>query len=101
VLGLRFAHSFELLHGYLTARNILFDSDYFIQIVEFNSILLKIAESESEGVEEAKLGGFSGEGWIPERDIEAFVSILFEIVVGRPAKSEASVPQVFHLLFLR
>jgi hypothetical protein len=28
----------------------------------------------------------------PEKDIEAFASILFEIVVGRPAQDETSVP---------
>jgi serine/threonine protein kinase len=35
VAGLRFAHSFGLLHSQLTANNILFDSDRCIQIVDF------------------------------------------------------------------
>jgi hypothetical protein len=90
VLGLRLAHSFGLLHNHLTASNILFDSDHLIQIVDFKSILLEVGENEGE--EGAQPGGFSGEGWTPERDIEAFASILFEIVVGRPATSEVSVP---------
>jgi hypothetical protein len=37
-------------------------------------------------------GGFSGEGWTPEMDIEAFASILFDIIVGWPATGEVSVP---------
>jgi hypothetical protein len=31
------------------------------------------------------IGGFSGEGWTPQVDIRAFVSLIFEIVVGHPA----------------
>jgi serine/threonine protein kinase len=34
-LGLRFAHSFGLIHGSLTASNILFDADHCIQIADF------------------------------------------------------------------
>jgi serine/threonine protein kinase len=34
LLGLRFAHSLGLLHGHLTANNVLFDSDHCIQIVD-------------------------------------------------------------------
>jgi serine/threonine protein kinase len=90
VLGLQFAHSLGLLHGHLTGNNILFDLDHWIQIVDFDSIVLEVGESESE--EGKPLGGFSGEGWTLERDIQAFVLILFEIVAGRPAKDEISVP---------
>jgi hypothetical protein len=90
VLGLRFAHSFGLLHGRLTSSNILFDSDHCIQIVDFTPVLLEVGESEGE--EGTQLGGFSGEGWTMKKDIQAFASILFEIVVGRPVKGETSVP---------
>jgi hypothetical protein len=68
------------------------DLDHLIQIVDCQSILLEVGESENEGEEGAQLGGFSREGWTPESDIEAFVSILFEIVVGRPSTGEVSVP---------
>jgi serine/threonine protein kinase len=90
VLGLRFAHSLGLLHCHLTTSNILFDSDHCIQIVDFKPMGLKVDESEVK--EETKLGGFSKERWTPERDIEAFVSILFEVVFGRPTQGETSIP---------
>jgi hypothetical protein len=45
----------------------------------------------SESEEGRQLRDISGVGWTPERDIQAFASILFEIVVGEPAKNEASV----------
>jgi serine/threonine protein kinase len=83
VLGLRFAHSHGLLHGSLTTRNILFDLDHCIQIVNFNAILLDI--SENKGEEGTRVGGFSG-------DVHAFASILFEIMVGRRPTDEISVP---------
>jgi hypothetical protein len=31
------------------------------------------------------VGSFSGNGWLPNTDISAFRSILFEIVIGHPA----------------
>jgi hypothetical protein len=98
VLGLRFAHSLGLVHGHLTGNNILFDFDHCIQIVDFKPIQLEIGQSEnerftkSESEEGLQLGGFSGEGLTREKDIEAFASILFEVVVGRPANGETSVP---------
>jgi predicted metal-binding protein len=94
VLGLRFAHSLGLVHGDLTGHNILFDSDHCIQIVDFQPIELEVGKSESESDCESgtQLGGFSGERWTMERDIEAFASILFELVFGRPPQGEASIP---------
>jgi serine/threonine protein kinase len=92
VLGLQFAHSFGLVHGSLTANNILFDSDHCIQIVDFKPIGLEFGKSSKESTEKTQLGGFSMERWTPEKDIEAFASILFEIVIGRPAQGETSVP---------
>jgi hypothetical protein len=81
-----------LVHGSLTASNILFDSDHCVQIVDFQPIGLVVCESESEGEEVTILAGFSGQRWIPQMDISRFASILFEIVVGRPANGETSVP---------
>jgi hypothetical protein len=49
-------------------------------------------EGEGEGEYGTQLGMFSEEGWARKRDIEAFVSIVSEILVGRPARSEISVP---------
>jgi serine/threonine protein kinase len=37
-LGLRFAHSFRLIHGHLTANDIFFDSDHRVQIADFGMI---------------------------------------------------------------
>jgi serine/threonine protein kinase len=81
VLGFRFTHSLGLIHGHLTTNNILFDLNHCIQITDFSSCL------SGNG-----LSGFSREGCNPEMDIRGFVSILFEIVVGRPAKEEADIP---------
>jgi hypothetical protein len=90
LLGLRFAHSLGLLHGHLTGNTILFDSDHCIQIVDFDPNVLGVDEAGTE--DGAQLGGFSGEGWTPKRDIQAFVSILFELVFGRPSQGETSIP---------
>jgi serine/threonine protein kinase len=90
VLGLRFAHSLGLIHGHLTVNNILFDSDYCIQIVDFNRIVLEVGENESEEV--TQLADFSGEGWTLAKDIQAFTSILFELVSGHPRQDETSIP---------
>jgi serine/threonine protein kinase len=87
-LGFRFAHSFGLLHGRLTTKNIYFDSDYQIKIADFG--LIGLEKCESEGL--AHIGGFSDEGWTPETDVCGFASILFEIVVGRSPHCEASIP---------
>jgi serine/threonine protein kinase len=89
VLGLRFAHSLGLVHGHLTGNNILFDSDHCIQIVDFTPIILEVSDSESEGG--TQLVGFPGEGWTSERDIQAFASILFELVFGHPPQDDASI----------
>jgi hypothetical protein len=50
------------------------------------------AEVEEEE-EETQIGSFSNTRWTPKMDIHAFASILFELVVGRPAKNERSVPR--------
>jgi serine/threonine protein kinase len=94
IVGLDFAHSHGLIHGSLRSSNILFDSDHCIQIVEFHGMRLKVggSERESGSEERTKLGGFSGQRWTPQTDISGFTSILFEIVVGRTANGEVSIP---------
>jgi hypothetical protein len=81
VLGLRFAHSLGLIHGHLTTNNILLDSNHRIQITDF------LRDLSGKGI-----CGFSNEEWIPDRDVRGFVSILFEIVVGRAANDEMDIP---------
>jgi hypothetical protein len=92
VLSLRFAHRFVLHHGHLTGNNILFDSDHCIQIVDFNPIVLEVGESENKSQKGLHLGGFSGEGWTPERDIQAFVSNLVEVMFGHRPQNKVSIP---------
>jgi serine/threonine protein kinase len=90
VLGFRYTHSLGLLHSHLTKNNILFDSDHCIQIVDFQPVVLKIGGSERKAG--TRLGVFSGEGWTAEKDIQLFASILFELLFGRPAEGETSIP---------
>jgi serine/threonine protein kinase len=90
LLGLRFAHNLGLLHDHLTGNNVLFDSDHCIQILAFDPNVLGVGEAGTE--DGTQLAGFSGEEWTPERDIKAFLSILFELVFGRPPQGEISIP---------
>jgi serine/threonine protein kinase len=83
VLGLRFAHSFGLIHGHLNSRDILIDSDYRIEITDFGVMGDDTEENESDG--DVGVGAFLGAGWSSKIDIEGFVSILIEIIVGHPA----------------
>jgi serine/threonine protein kinase len=92
VLGLQFAHSLGLVHGNLTASNILFDSDHCIQIVDFKPLGLAVQKSEDEGEKMTKFGEVSRQRWTPQTDISSFASILFEIVGGQPTSGESSVP---------
>jgi serine/threonine protein kinase len=92
VLGLRFAHSLGLMHGHLTGTNILFDSDHCIQIVDFHPIVFEGDEMEMESEHRTQLVGFSGEGWTSKKDIQAFSSILFELLFGHPPQGEVSIP---------
>jgi serine/threonine protein kinase len=71
-LGLGFAHSLGLIHGHLTANNIFFDSDHRVQIADFGMIGLEVGE----GTARWGIAGILGEGWTPEVDIRAFVSLL-------------------------
>jgi hypothetical protein len=72
-LGLRFAHSFGLVHGRLTASNTLFDGDHCIQITDFHPVGFEGRESDT-----AVEAGFRG-------DVRAFISLLLEIVTSYPA----------------
>jgi hypothetical protein len=81
VIGFRFAHRFGLIQGCLTTTNILLDSNHRIEITDF---LISLSRRTHYGI--------SGEGWNPETDIRGFVSVLFEIIVGRPVSDETSVP---------
>jgi hypothetical protein len=53
-------------------------------------LTLKVGEHDIE--ERTQLGGFSGERWIPEIDIQGFVSILFELLFGSPSQGDFSMP---------
>jgi serine/threonine protein kinase len=90
VLALRFAHSLGLIHGHLTTDNIHFDSDHNIQIVDFHPILVDV--SESEGKETTRVEGLSRVNWTPKIVVDAFPLILFDILVGRSATGELSLP---------
>jgi serine/threonine protein kinase len=100
VLGLRFAHSLGLFHGDLTTNKILFDLDHCIQIVDFERIQFEVGErenesengSENESEEATQLGSFSKAGLTRESDIQAFASILFELMFGHPPQGELSIP---------
>jgi hypothetical protein len=48
---------------------------------------------ESEGEEITQLGGFSRDRWKPKIDVDAFSSILFEILVAGPTRGELSLPR--------
>jgi serine/threonine protein kinase len=74
-LALRFAHGLGLLHGAVKAGNVLFDAERQIQIADFSPLRLESGEVEP----------FSGEKWAPTPDVCAFVSLLSEIAIGRPA----------------
>jgi serine/threonine protein kinase len=83
VLGLRFLHSFGLIHGDLNSNTIIFDLDHRIQITNFYPKSLGVGRSPHDG--DKNVQGFSGEGWSMKPDVSGFASILFEIVFDRLA----------------
>jgi hypothetical protein len=85
VLGIRFAHSLGLIHGHLNSRNIFIDSDDRIEITDVGVMSEKFEEHENESDGDVGIGGFSGAMWSPKIDLDGFVSILIEIIVGHPA----------------
>jgi hypothetical protein len=80
VLGLRFGHSLGLLHGHLTASNIVFNEDKVIQITDF--CVNRLAERDWNNSNNVDSGGFSEEYWTPMADIRAFSEILSMIAIG-------------------
>jgi hypothetical protein len=93
VLGLRFVHSFGLLHGHLTMDNILFDEDGIVQISDF--CMNSFAGVEGDQDVRPNVGGFWGEDWMSKADVCAFARILSTIVVGvsaDPGVRDPSVP---------
>jgi hypothetical protein len=50
-------------------------------------------ENENESEEGTQFGGFSRKRWTSGRDIQAFASILFELMFGRPPQGETSIPK--------
>jgi serine/threonine protein kinase len=100
VLGMRFAHSFGLLHEHLTGDNVVFDDDGLIQICDFCQNSLSEVGGNSEAM--AEVGGFSGEGWRPDADVRAFTELLSRIVIGDSAEERGcslSVPEfVFDMI---
>jgi serine/threonine protein kinase len=77
VLGMRFAHSFDCVHGSLKPSNILFDNNRNAQIVDFCSNRLR---------NHVEVGGRRESGHeeeTRESDVFSFSLILFEILVGR------------------
>jgi serine/threonine protein kinase len=80
VLSMRFAHSFGLLHGQLTANNVLFDDDGVIQISDFDVESLSEAGGNSKAV--AEFGDLAGDKWRQGADVRAFTELLSKIVMG-------------------
>jgi hypothetical protein len=93
VLGMRFAHSFGLLHGDLTGANVVFDDEGLIQICDFCVKSFSEVVDNSEVI--AEVGSFSGEGWRPAADVRGFAKLLSRIVIGDSAEetgTSRSVP---------
>jgi serine/threonine protein kinase len=82
VLGLRFAHSFGLLHGHLTMDNIFVNEDGLIEITDFCMRCQGHEENDKGWNKNTYYEGFSGYGWTPRSDVSVFRRILREIVIG-------------------
>jgi hypothetical protein len=96
VLSMRVAYRFGLLHGHLTADNVVFNDDGLIQICDFCVKSLSEVGDNSEAM--AEVGGFSGEDWRPATDVIAFSELLSRIVIGNSAQERGcnlSVPAFF------
>jgi hypothetical protein len=63
----------RLLHEAVKASNVLFNADWWIQIAEFNLIHLEMGAFEP----------FLEERLVPTVDVCTFVSLPFEIAIGR------------------
>jgi serine/threonine protein kinase len=80
VLGLRSPPSLGIIRGHLTPNNILFDSDHCIHIVDFTPMIMEFGSHDGEEV--TQVGSLPGEGWTPKIDLQAFASIVFELLFG-------------------
>jgi serine/threonine protein kinase len=89
VLGMKFLHSFGLIHGRLTPNNVLFDECHRIQIADFGQSRIDPRESAAtaRGVasEFAAPEMLSGEKPTAKMDVFSFALILFEVLIGWPA----------------
>jgi serine/threonine protein kinase len=89
VLGMKFLHSFGLIHGGLKPNNVLFDEYHRIQIADVGRSPFNLRESAAtaRGIasEFAAPKMQSGEERTARIDVFSFALILFEIVVGFPA----------------
>jgi hypothetical protein len=81
VMGLRFVHSFGLLHGNLTMNNIRLGEEGVIEITDF--FMKSFEDEESDECCTEYLENLSGEGLRPNADVRAVGRILWEIAVGR------------------
>jgi hypothetical protein len=81
VMGLRFVHSFGLLHGNLPMNSIRMAEGGVIEITDF--FMKRFLDEESDECCTEYVESFSGEPWSPTADVRAFARILREIVVGR------------------
>jgi serine/threonine protein kinase len=80
LLGLRFVHSFGLLHGHLTGDNVYFTEEGMIQISDFS--LHNLFNQEGDRLAETDFDDFLVDNFRPEADIHAFTRIFSEIVFG-------------------
>jgi serine/threonine protein kinase len=92
VLGMRFAHSLGLLHGHLTAKNVVFDGNDVAHIADFS--MNRFAEPEGNSDAMIGAGGFSGNGWTPTADIRAFTEIFSKIVIDPSSRRDARGSEV-------
>jgi hypothetical protein len=92
LLGLRYAHSFGLLHGHLTTNNIILDGTGMVQITDFCVRGLGCVEG-NEWIHE-DVGGFSGENWTVKEDVRGFARILSAIVASSSAGESEHSPWI-------